>query len=513
MTPPTTSLQPDAGSADAQLAELRRDLRASEARFHAIVDRSTDGMIVLRTDGIICFANPAAERMLGRGAEELLGEMFGVPFVPGKVTEVNVLQPGGGNRIAEMQVVTTQWQDRPSYLATLHDITDRKRAEEEAREGVRRRDEFLAILSHELRNPLAAIVNAAQVMHQRSFDDQMLSRARQIIERQGQQMTRLLDDLLDVSRVSRGKIQLRKEPLDLVQSAHEAMQVVHPFVQSRHLALHVDFHDQPLIVEADSARMLQVLINLLTNAAKYTPAEGEIHVTARREGGQAVFEVRDTGIGIAPEMLRSIFDPFVQETVNLARSEAGLGIGLSLVRSLAELHGGSVTAASPGVNQGSTFTVHWPLAIRPMPKPRSSKAGPQPAEQRIVIVEDNPDVREMLQTLMELEGHEVAAADDAPEALELIEFQRPDIALVDIGLPTFDGYEVARRIRANPATRETFLVALTGYGLPEDQRLAAEAGFDAHLVKPIDLEKLSSLLADRQRLRSQRQTVLEQRRA
>jgi len=505
MTPTTSAADLVAQAAESTIAELRRELRASQARFNAIVDRSTDGMIVLRTDGIICFANPAAERMLGRSSEELLGEMFGVPFVPGKVTEVNVLQPGGGSRVAEMQIVSTSWQDRPSYLATLHDITERKRAEDEAREGVRRRDEFLAILSHELRNPLAAIVNAAQIMHQRSLDDQMLSRARQIIERQGEQMTRLLDDLLDVSRVSRGKIQLRKEPLDLIQSAHEAMQVVHPFVQARHLALRVDFQDQPLIVEADGARLLQVLINLLTNAAKYTPAEGEIHVTARREGPSAVFVVRDTGIGIAPEMLKSIFDPFVQETVNLARSEAGLGIGLSLVKSLAELHGGSVTAASPGVNEGSTFTVYWPLARQPVHKSRPRT--PRFSEQRIVIVEDNPDVREMLYTLMELEGHEVAAAGDGPEALALIEFQRPDIALVDIGLPSFDGYEVARRIRANPATKDIFLVALTGYGLPEDERSAAQAGFDAHLVKPIDLDKLSQLLANRPKLTSQRQAA------
>lgn len=487
--------------------DAEQQLAAAEARFHAIVDRSSDGMMVLRHDGRICFVNPAMEKLLGRTSDELIGEMFGVPVLPGKVTEIGVLQRGGPTRVAEMRVVNTEWNYEPAYLATLRDVTERRRAEEESREAVRRRDQFLAMLSHELRNPLAAIVNATRIIRRQGVNERTLSQAQDIIERQGHQMTRLLDDLLDVSRVSQGKIQLRRQQVDVIEVIEDAARVVGPLLHQRRLELCRRLPDVPIWVDADMARLQQVIVNLLTNAAKYSECGGKIFVRATVDGdAMCQIEVADTGVGIPAEMLESLFEPFVQGPVTLARSEGGLGLGLSLVRMLAQLHGGKVTAASPGVGEGSTFTVRWPLAsghTARVAAERPSPANDGSTSRRIVVVEDNTDVREMLKTVLELDGHEIETAEDGLQAIELIEFQHPDVALVDIGLPGIDGYEVAKHLRSRPSNDETLLIALTGYGQPEDQQRALQAGFDAHLVKPVDLEQLTNLLARSRRQQSQ----------
>lgn len=488
-----------ARTASRTVIELIEALRASEDRFHAIVDRSADGVLVVAEDGRIQFVNPAAETILDRRSSELLGQVFGIPIVPGVVTELDVLQRGGATRIVEMRVAENLWQGRRAYLATLRDITDRKRREEECREEIRRRDEFLAMLSHELRNPLAAISSAGQILARAPLSDPLVCRAREVVEREARQMARLIDDLLDVCRISCGKTTVRKDRVDLAQLASAAAEMISPVMENRGLHFAVALPPEPLWIDGDAVRLQQVVTNLLTNAAKYTERGGRVRLRLRAVDASAELRIEDTGIGIAAHDLPQIFNPFFQGHVTLARSEAGLGVGLSLVRGLVHLHGGEVTAASPGLGQGSTFTVRLPRFVETgglpaLPQPAAVAA---PTDLRVLIIEDNPNGREMLKALLELEGYEVETAPDGLRGLEMLEFQRPDVALVDIGLPGLDGYEIARRIRRNHDHDGTFLIALTGYGQPEDVRLALEAGFDVHLVKPLDPQQLARILSER----------------
>jgi len=478
---------------------LRQALRAADARFHAIVDRSADGVVVVREDGVIRFVNPAAERLLGRPAQRLLGGVFGVPIVPGEVTEIDLLHKGGASRSAEMRVTATQWQGQPAYLATLRDVTERKRREQETQEAVRRRDLFLASLSHELRNPLGAIVSANHILARAADNPATVERSREVIDRQGRLMKRLLDDLLDVARISCGKIELRTEPLDLRELVESAVATIREAAEEKSLRIELRMDaEQPVPVDADPARMQQVLVNLLTNAVRYSNPGGLIELSAQREEGRAVLRVRDNGIGITADKMPEIFEPFQQGDVTLDRRDVGLGIGLSLVQSLVQLHGGEVRASSEGVNRGSEFTVKLPLgrSVEVIQTPEGGSTMDAVPEHRIMIVEDNENAREMLQSLLELEGHDVQSAADAHEALELMELSPPDVALVDIGLPDIDGFELARRLRANSQYDSVFLIALTGYGQPEDRRAATEAGFDAHLVKPLDMDAFCRLLRD-----------------
>ena len=491
--------------------ELRQALVASEARFQAIVDRSADGVVVVSTDGAIRFVNPAAERLLGRSAQQLRDEVFGVPIVPGEVTEIELLPQCGQSRSAEMHVVHTRWMGQPAFLATFRDVTDRKRREEEAQEGVRQRDVFLATLSHELRNPLTAIVHSAQVLQHASDDPASVLRIAEVIDREGQLMARLLDDLLDVTRISRGIIALRRQQIDLRSVARAAADAMAPRMKDRNIHFHVAIDGDPLVLDADPARLDQILTNLLTNAARYGRPEGKVRMVVLREGEHAVVRVCDDGIGIAPERLESIFEPLQQGNVPLDRKDVGLGIGLSLVRSLTELHGGKASASSNGPECGSEFTIRLPLAAPaaslPLPQEGDS-ASPASRDLRILIVEDNGPAREMLHALLDLDGHHVAAAADAPAAMELLEFQQFDLALIDIGLPNIDGFQLARMIRTRHEHDSLLLIALTGYGQQEDRRRAAEAGFDLHLVKPLDFDAFNAILADRFKPVSQTSDVL-----
>jgi len=477
---------------------LRRALSASEARFQAIVDRSADGVVVVSTNGVIRFVNPGAERLLGRRARSLLGEVFGVPIVPGEVTEIDLLQRKGRPRAAEMRVTETEWQGERAYLATLRDVTERKRREEEAREGVRRRDLFLAALSHELRNPLGAIVSASHVLRCAQNDEHSVSRARDVIDRQSQLMKRLLDDLLDVARISCGKIELRPEPIDLREILHAAAGSVRTAARERNVRVEVVAdQDKPLPLRADSTRLSQVLVNLLTNAVRYNKSGGFVHLSAETSADEVIIRVTDNGIGIPPDKLENIFEPFQQGDVALDRQDMGLGIGLALVYSLVHLHGGRIEAHSDGPHQGSAFTVYLPLmkSQETMEQPRNDSAPGDVPEHRILVVEDNESAREMLKSLLELEGHDVAVAADAHQALEVMDLQTPEVALVDIGLPKVDGIELARRIRREDRYDQVFLIALTGYGQAEDRRQTSAAGFDAHLVKPLDFNEFSRLLS------------------
>ncbi|MFY0579696.1 response regulator [Cystobacter fuscus] len=369
------------------------------------------------------------------------------------------------------------------------------------READRRKDEFLAMLAHELRNPLAPVRHALEVFQLRAPQDEILQRAFASADRQVSHMTRLVDDLLDVSRITRGKVEIRPRLVTFKEIVDGAIQACDPFIQQRHHSLSVSLPEEPLILNVDPTRMTQVVANLLHNAAKYTPSGGRIELTARRDHGELVLSVRDNGVGLRPEMLQRVFDLFVQVDPGSDRAQGGLGLGLTLVRSLVEMHGGRVSAHSQGLSQGSEFVVHLPLpaeATAPLAIPNMLKSaaslGSALRPLNILLVEDNPDIRETLRDLLELHGHHVAEASDGRAAVELVLSQRPQVALVDIGLPELDGYQVAELVRASAGGADTRLVALTGYGHPEDRKRALAAGFDAHLVKPVSSEDLSQVL-------------------
>ena len=382
-------------------------------------------------------------------------------------------------------------------IAIFRDVTEQVRAKAKIDEEVRRRDQFLAMLSHELRNPLGAIVSATAML--KAFDAQSGVKARtvEILERQSRQMARLLDDLLEVSRVTQNKIELRRRTVDMREIAAEAVDAVRAQAEEKGLELRVDLDAEPLSVFGDPARLQQIQINLLNNAVKYTPRGGTIAVWAGRDDNQAVIRVTDTGDGIPPQMLDSVFDLFVQARHTLAHAEGGLGVGLTLVRALVDMHGGSVSARSDGDGRGSEFAVRLPLTTRansPDARPHASLSAP-PAETTVVVVEDNADSREMLCTMLTHTGLSCYGAADGWAALRLIDEVSPEIVLLDVGLPGMDGLEVARRVRANPRHRDIRLIALTGYGQASDRQATHQAGFDYHLVKPVAPEELLAVIA------------------
>jgi signal transduction histidine kinase/ActR/RegA family two-component response regulator len=375
---------------------------------------------------------------------------------------------------------------------------DNARLYRQLQEADRRKDEFLAMLAHELRNPLAPILNAMHVLRLRNAEDASLQRQTAVIERQVRHMSRLLDDLLDVSRITRGKIKLRKDPVDLSTVVEQAVETSRTLIEERRHALSVSLPVEPLRVEGDLTRLVQVVANLLNNAAKYTDPGGRIEVSAGREGDEAVIRVRDTGIGIAPEHLPHVFDLFTQADRAIDRAQGGLGIGLTMVQRLAQMHGGRVAAGSAGPGQGSEFVVCLPL-LPDVPgatgAPLATSAERLRRPRRILVVDDNEDAARSLADLLELYAHQVEVVHDGASALEAVRVHRPEVVLLDIGLPGIDGYEVARRLRRQTDAASLLLVALSGYGQEEDQRRALEAGFDDHLTKPVEFEALDRLLA------------------
>jgi signal transduction histidine kinase/DNA-binding response OmpR family regulator len=376
---------------------------------------------------------------------------------------------------------------------------DNARLYRDIQENDRRKNEFLAMLAHELRNPLAPIRNAVQVLRMIDLKDDDLQWANDVISRQVDQMVRLVDDLLDISRITGGKIQLRREPVDVAAVVHRAVETSRPLIDARRHELAVALPEQPVWVDADAVRLAQVLANLLNNAAKYTGEGGKIELSVTTVGPDTVFRVRDNGIGISPEMLSSVFDLFTQVDRSLDRSQGGLGIGLTLVRRLVEMHGGSVQAFSEGTNRGTEFLVRLPaLVVPPARVPDAEPAAEESAGAapcKVLVVDDHPDVTRSLARLLRLSGHEVRTAEDGAGALAEVERFRPEVVLLDIGLPGMDGYQVARAIRKLPHTESLVLVALTGYGQADDRRRSHEAGFDHHLVKPVDADALSAVLA------------------
>ena len=362
----------------------------------------------------------------------------------------------------------------------------------EMAEANRAKDEFIATLSHELRNPLGAIANAVAALDRQGAGmDEPAARLRQIIHRQTRHLTRLVDDLLDVARAAAGKIALQRQPLDLSEVAGSCLASLRESGRTREHR--VTFQAESVIVNADATRLAQVITNILDNAVKFTPAGGSIDVDVRRDGQEAVLRVTDSGLGIDSAMLPRVFELFAQAEQPMDRSVGGLGIGLTLSRRLVEMHGGTITAASAGPGRGAEFTVRLPVEVGGTPPPTATVSSPG-RSRKILIVEDNDDARESLQLLLESLGHRVVSAADGARALALAERLQPEVVLIDLGLPTLDGYEVARAFRASPGGKTITLIAVTGYGQAENRRQSKEAGFDAHLVKPVSETLLSRLI-------------------
>jgi CheY-like chemotaxis protein len=376
-------------------------------------------------------------------------------------------------------------------------IDDLREAAEAAN---RAKDEFLAMLGHELRNPLSPIQTALQLMRLRGSDGS--ERERTVIERQVAHLTRLVDDLLDVSRIARGKVELKEEVVELAEVVAQAIEMASPLLEQRAHTLDVEVPKRGLALRGDATRLSQVVSNLLTNAAKYTPPGGRVTVRGRSEGGEVVLRVADNGIGISPQVLPRVFDLFVQEGQSSDRAQGGLGLGLTIVRNLVERHGGRVSAHSAGPGSGSEFVIRLPLVIAPAHGPQGGPGvsmgrdtvAPAEGSLRVLVVDDNVDGADMLAALLTGKGHEARIAHDGPSALKLADTFRPDVALLDIGLPVMDGYELAGQLRRKPGLQNTCFIAVTGYGQEADRQKSRAAGFRHHLVKPVNPEALDAVL-------------------
>src|SRR5882724_1886506 len=488
----------------------------TRAWLAAIVDSSDDAIVSKTLDGVITTWNRAAERIFGYTAREAIGRHITL-IIPAErwaeedgvlarirrgetVDHFETVRQTKDGRYVSISLTVSPIRDASGTVVgaskIARDISDKKRAEaervlllEEAQAANRARDDFLSMFGHELRNPLAAIASASGVLDlARVLDD--TRRPREVIKRQITHLKRLVDDLLDAARIRAGKIVLDRRPLNLAETVEHALTVLDASASAGRHVIETELDD--IGIHADPIRIEQIILNLVTNATKYTPAGRRIRVRTFGTGDQAVLSVEDEGVGIATDMLPKIFGLFVQGEHTLDRAQGGIGIGLTLVRSLVELHGGRVTAESPGSGLGSVFTVSLPRVELPT-KVEGTDARPPVIRRRVLIVEDNDDAREMLKTLLEHEGHEVFEAVDGTEGVRAASRHRPDVALVDVGLPILDGYEVARFIRRQDHQPQR-LVALTGYGQPDDRRRALDAGFDEHLVKPVDADQLSELL-------------------
>jgi two-component system, sensor histidine kinase len=408
--------------------------------------------------------------------------------------EIGVLVDAFNGMLSEVDHRTAALEE--SYRILEHEMAERRSAEDALRIADRHKDEFLATLAHELRNPLAPLVSGLEILQMNS-NPATARKACEIMDRQLRQMVRLVDDLLDVSRITTGKLAIRKENVELQSVVHSAVETASAFIEARKHALRVDLPQQPVYLQADPTRLAQVFSNLLNNAAKYTNPGGQIELRARCEGPQLVVEVRDNGIGISGDMQREIFKMFTQADYSLERAHAGLGVGLTLARHLVELHGGTIDVRSDGANAGSVFSVKLPIAAGPPP---ASPVEPIPrhpsdARFRILVVDDNVDFAGSVSALLRALGHEVQVVHDGVAALAAVAAFRPQVALLDIGLPGLNGYELASRLRAAPETSDMLLVAITGWGQEKDRQRARQAGFDRHLVKPVQLEQIQAILS------------------
>ena len=525
----------DANGQHTGFSKIMRDMTdrkqaEDKARFHAhLLDTVGQAVITTDTDGKIIYWNRFAETLYGWSKDEALGRDISATVVGAEAAaqaaeimgRLQAAESWSGEFMVQRRDGTNfpVWvTDTPvleaggrlqAIIGISSDITERKNLEEQLRqrmgelaEADRCKDEFLAMLAHELRNPLAPIRNALHVVQLRGQERrQDVRHAWDMIERQVENLIRLVDDLLDMSRISLGKINLQKEPVDVAILVSRAVESSRPIIDARKHELNITLPDEPMVVDADPIRMAQVLWNLLNNAAKYTPEGGCIWLTVGKEDGECVVRVRDTGMGIPQEILPKVFDLFTQAERTLDRAEGGLGIGLTLVRRLTEMHNGTVQAFSAGPGQGSEFVVRLPFledlppAVGPMHKSDNNKRFKASLVRRILVVDDNRDSANSLAMLLRLVGHEARTAHDGREALIVAATYQPELILLDIGLPGMDGFAVARHLRLQPELAGVVLVALTGYGSEEDRRQSAAAGFDHHMVKPVHFDALKELLS------------------
>jgi PAS domain S-box-containing protein len=519
------------------------ELRASEARFRQLAENIQEVFWMIEPgSSTMVYISPAYEEIWGRSCESLYQEprsfldavhpedrervarsverqIEGEPTVQ----EYRVIRPDGSLRwVLDRAFPIVDAVGSVYRVAGLAaDITHQKQVEAELREANQTKDEFLAMLAHELRNPLGAIRNAFEVMDRTRPEEPAHHRALQVAKRQVQLQTRIVSDLLDVSRITRGSLQLQRERVELGQLCRQTVEDFRPALQDAGLSFSLELPDAPVPIDGDPARLTQVLANLLDNAIKFTEPGGEVAVQAFRRSGiqafgsgraeslnartperlnadAAVICVRDTGIGIEPDLLPQLFDVFTQAEQTLARSRGGLGLGLALVKGLVEQHGGGVSAHSEGIGRGATFTIWLPLAQEPLrEKQPVAAADATPAARRVLIIEDIQDAAETLRDLLALLGCQVEISRSGGSGVELARAIRPDVVLCDIGLPDMDGYQVAAALREDPLTRSTRLIAVSGYGREEDRRRSREAGFDQHLIKPVDFDELQQLLGIR----------------
>ncbi|HKH46805.1 MAG TPA: PAS domain S-box protein [Thermoanaerobaculia bacterium] len=504
----------------------RRRAEEVQARLAVIVESTHDAIVSKTLDSVIRTWNPGAERLFGYSAEEAVGRSITLIIPPDRLDEEATIlaRITRGERIEHYETVRMAKDGRRMDISLTispirdveghiigaskiaRDITERKRADEALQEAMealkkadRRKDEFLALLAHELRNPLAPLRNSLQVLRLAS-DPDLIDKSREIMDRQLSHMVRLIDDLLDISRISLNKMELRRTRVVLADAVSSAVETARPAIQEAGHELTISLPPEPIYLDADFTRLAQVFGNLLSNSARYTEGRGQIWLTAERDGGQVTVTVRDTGIGIPAPALPNIFEMFSQVDRSMERSAGGLGIGLALVKGLVEMHGGTVEAESPGPGQGSALTVRLPVLEDRAESSDGTAAegGPESAgsKRRILVVDDNEDSAASMQMMLQLLGNEVRTAHDGYEAVERAEQFRPQVVLMDVGMPNLNGYEATQCIREQPWGHDMVIIALTGWGQEEDRARSKEAGCDGHLVKPVELADLEKLLAE-----------------
>jgi PAS domain S-box-containing protein len=494
--------------------------------FRLLVENVRDyAIFIIDPQGGVMTWSKGGERLLGYTEAEVIGQHFRLFFTPEdaqkgeperEIAQARTTGRGeddrwhvrkDGSRLWISGVLTRLDQDGGEvrgFAKIMRDLTAQKRMEDTLRKRTgelatanAHKDRFMAVLSHELRNPLAPIRNVATIIGQQTADNPILQHATMILDRQVRQMTRLVEDLLDAARIATGKVKLNKELVEACVIVQRAVETTRPLIEERKHHLTVTLPKEPMWLHADPARLEQIVVNLLNNAAKYTEEGGRISVAAEREEGKAAVRVRDTGIGISPKMLPHVFDLFTQDETTLHRKQGGIGVGLGVARSLVEMHGGTIEARSEGEGKGSEFVVRLPLlAGRPTERLKSRESVKLPSQSlRVLVVDDNTDSADSLATLLQLSGHEVRAEYSGAAALQMAATYQPEVVLCDIGMPVMDGLEVARRLRQRLDMSKVVLVAMTGYGQETDRQQTQEAGFAYHMVKPVDFQQLHDLLA------------------
>ena len=480
----------------------------SDRQLQKLISENADGIIVVDCKGIVQFVNPAALELLNKSSAELMGEALGFPVVNGDYLEVDIPVSNDRTLVAQMRVSQIQWQGANAYVVSLRDITQLKEAEEEkvklleeAQAANRAKDEFLAILSHELRTPLNPIFGWSQILAKGGLSEAQIKKGAEIIHRNAMLQTQLIEDILDISRIIQGKLELQVTPVNLVEVIENALQTVSLAAQAKSIQIQTSLEKTGL-VEGDGTRLQQIVWNLLSNAVKFTPSGGTVEVKLSLKQDKPVsyaqIQVADSGKGIAAEFLPHVFDYFRQAESTKSRSEGGLGLGLAIVRRLVDLHGGDITASSPGLGEGATFTVILPILACPV------KTATQPHDDRdnnlknrkVLVVDDDDDSRNLICYILEAKGAEVNATRSAVEALSVIEQFKPNILISDIGMPQTNGYELIQKIRqlSDIAIADVKAIAISGYASLKDRQTSLSAGFDRHLNKPVDIDALMNAI-------------------